>query len=100
MLTRYWQWTSAGADTSLPFGPLRYRQWTSSTAGGAVTSLPFGPLRFRAWTVGQEVTPPNPGGPFGVAPRRIKLPNYEGIRWDDEEVVAFLAALLVSGALH
>lgn len=99
MLTRYWQWTSAGADSGVPFGPLRYRQWTSATAGGAVTSLPFGPLRYRAWTIGQYV-PPDPGGPFGVAPQRIKLPNYEGIRWDDEEVFAFIAALVVSGALH
>ena len=51
MLTRYWQWTSGAAtpaESSLPFGPLRWRAWTSQAADAAVAGLPFGPLRFEA----------------------------------------------------
>lgn len=73
MLTRYWQWTSAPATPSaagLPFGPLRYRAWTSapSVVTPAASGLPFGPLRFRAWTSGAAVTPPavDHGGGFPI----------------------------------
>lgn len=104
MLTRYWQWTSAGADSGVPFGPLRYRQWTSAPSGTAVTSLPFGPLRYRAWTNGVEPEPPQPeptpGGRRGEPFLRLDLAKYELIERDDTEIVAFLASLLASGALH
>lgn len=96
MLARYWQWTSAGADSGVPFGPLRYRQWTSSTGGGAITSLPFGPLRFRAWTVGQDVPPPEPppAVAYGGRPMRVRLPiqrrNDRRQRQDDEDLVVLL----------
>lgn len=83
---------------------LRYRQWTSATAGGAVTSLPFGPLRYRAWTNGVEPEPPQPeptpGGRRGEPFLRLDLAKYELIERDDTEIVAFLASLLASGALH
>lgn len=83
MLIRYWQWTS-------PPSP-------------AVTGVPFGPLRYRAWTTGGAVIVPPivVEGPFGTpSVFRIDLAGYRRILRDDDEIVAFLAALLASGALH
>lgn len=103
MLLRYWQWTSGGAESGLPFGPLRYRAWTNGGAAPAVTSLPFGPLRYRAWTIGPDevivVPPTSPVIGTIPGPIRIRLPAAL-IEKDDEEIIAFLAALLQSRILH
>lgn len=67
MLIRYWTWTSGSsspATSSLPFGPLRYRAWTSqdtTPVTPAVTGVAFGPLRYRAWTT-QATTGAQPSG--------------------------------------
>lgn len=39
----------------MPFGPLRYRAWTSGSGAAAEAGLSFGPLRYRAWTSGEAV---------------------------------------------
>jgi hypothetical protein len=99
MLTRYWQWTSAPVQaTSLPFGPLRYRGWTSAATPTtpATSGLPFGPLRFRAWTTGDAiVVPPVDGGggsfriPIDDRLRRFALQR-------DDELLLLVAAAFVT----
>lgn len=102
LILRYWQqWTNGAAESSLPFGPLRYRQWTSdNSTGNATSSLPFGPFRFRNWTSGAAVEPPptDTGMPgYLFQPRRIRIPA--AIQRDDDEIVVFLATLLQTGLL-
>lgn len=60
MLVRFWTWTNEAPDSGVPFGPLRFRDWTSpAPAADAESGVPFGPLRFRAWTSGDaEPEPP------------------------------------------
>ena len=96
MLTRYWQWTSAQgqpAASGVPFGPLRFRAWTSPAAAPAsgVTGLPFGPLRYRAWTNGVAIVPPVYDD--RVAVQYIPVPDrFRRARMDDEELLLFVAA--------
>lgn len=69
MVNRFWRWTSAPAPgtpatTGIPFGPLRWRAWTSapavSPATPAITGIPFGALRWRAWTSAPAIAPIDP----------------------------------------
>ena len=78
MLTRYWQWTSAQAQ------------------GNAVTSLPFGPLRFRAWTSASATPPVDHGG--GGRPIRIPVDDRRerfALQRDDE-LLRMVAAAFVT----
>ncbi len=102
MLTRYWSWTSGpatGADAGLPFGPLRYRAWTTTPPAAA---LPFGPLRYRAWTSGAEVAPVIVTGPGGGSAIRIPVDALTRARLqrDDELILFVIAGAVATGILN
>ena len=95
MLTKYWQWTSAEStvDSGVPFGPLRFRAWTSvAPASDAVSSIPFGPLRFRSWTSATLAVGGGGGVRFRVADERLRVPSP--LR--DDDLVLFVAAAFVT----
>ncbi len=106
VLNRPWSWTSGGPESGIPFGPLRFRAWTSAPATTAPgqTCIPFGPLRFRAWTNGEDVivVPPVDQGGGGFVRHRPFTINLDGHRnrlLRDDELILFIAAASVAGDL-
>jgi hypothetical protein len=68
---------------------IRYWLWTSSSAP-ATSGLPFGPLRYRAWTSGTAIIVPAPVDHGGNGPPmlRITVPDYlRLLQLDDEELL-------------
>jgi hypothetical protein len=94
MLTRYWSWTSGPPQGGLPYGPLRYRAWTSGVADAAAAGLPFGPLRYRAWTSGTALVVIDHGGGTII---RIPVSQLDRLRLQrDDELLLFIAAAAVA----
>jgi hypothetical protein len=82
----------------------RYWQWTSGPAAPAESGLPFGPLRFRAWTSGDAVvvTPPvvDYGG-NGYPTYRITVPDYlRLLKLEDEELLWILVTSVATDNLN
>ena len=78
----------------------RYWQWTSGAATPAESSLPFGPLRFRAWTGGAAEPPPTDGGFYGGGAVRLRVDPLIRLRLQrDDELVAFVAAAAAAAGL-
>ncbi len=80
---------------------LTYWSWTSGAALPADSGLPFGPLRYRAWTSGTEGVPPAvvviPGGGSFVQERRLTVTELQRRKLQSEdELILFIAAASAS----
>jgi hypothetical protein len=66
----------------------RYWTWTSGPAAAAESGLPFGPLRFRAWTSSDDVVEPPvvdlPAVGFSPLPR-VKFPRLFDVRFTEPQ---------------
>ncbi len=73
-----------------------YWSWASGPALPADSGLPFGPLRYRAWTSGTEIPPVAvviPGGGTFVQERRLTVAELQRRKLQSEdELILFIAA--------
>ena len=75
-----------------------------SHAADRAVALPFGPMRFRAWTSGDEGPPEppvtHPGGGSGFLPGRLPLSREDFLRMrriqDDELLMWIVAASVIN----
>ena len=62
--------------------------------------MPFGPLRFRQWTSGEATPPQPPQVGYGGGPVRLRVDPLIRMRLErDDEVVAFVVAAAAAAGL-